>query len=146
MLDPGEHGRALRFQPGPGRLDRLGGAGEGVVDGGAERSRRLLDPLARRSRAAFDPCDMGAEPLCRRSDRLVGLAAPRGEGGELAFERACLLMGAEPRLAHRSGNGARLLFGARQIVEQHADINPGSSAAASSACERLSSSALWRER
>ena len=66
--------------------------------------------------AAFDPGDMGAEPLRGAADTLVRLAAAGGERGELAFERAGLPVGGEPGLLHRLGDGARLLLGARQIA------------------------------
>ena len=63
--------------------------------------------------------------LRRAADHLVGLAAARGERGELGFERAGLAVGGEAGFLHRLGDGARLLLGARQIVEQHADIDLG---------------------
>ena len=68
---------------------------------------------------------MRGEPLRGAADHLVGLAAARDQRRQLAFERAGLLMRAEPGLLHRRGNRARLLLGARQIVQQHADIDLG---------------------
>ena len=90
---------------------------------------------------------MGAEPLRGAADHLVGLAAARGERRQLAFERRRLLMGAEAGLLHRLGDRAGLLLGARQVADQHADIDPRSSPPRlSSACALRSSSAVSLER
>ena len=86
--------------------------------------RRLVHPLGGRAGAAFDPGDMGAEPLRGAARDLVGLAALGGQRGELAFERAGLLVRGEARLLHRLGGGARLRLGLGQIAHQHADIDP----------------------
>ena len=68
---------------------------------------------------------MGRHALGRAAEHLVGVAAARGERGELGLERARLAMGVEARFLHRLGDGARLLLGPRQIVEEDSDIDLG---------------------
>jgi hypothetical protein len=55
-------------------------------------------------------------------------------------------MGGETRFLHRLGNRARLFLGARQIVEEDSDVDPGSLGRRSSASDFLSRFALSLER
>ena len=130
LLDHRQHRLALRLEARARLVDRLGGPRHRAVDRGVHLRRRLVHPLGGRAGAALDPRDMGAEPLRGAADHLVGLAAARGERGELAFQRRRLLVGGEAGLLHRLGGGARLLLGPRQIAHQHADIDPRALAAA----------------
>jgi hypothetical protein len=59
------------------------------------------------------------------ADRLVGLAAARGDRGQMAFERRRLLVGVEAGRLYRFGGDAGLRLGPGQIADQHPDIDPG---------------------
>ena len=124
LLDHRQHRLALRLEAGARLVDRLRRSRHRAVDRGLHLRRGLVHPARRRFGAALDPGDMGAEPLRRAAGALVGLARPRAQRRELAFERGRLLVRAEARLLHRLGGGARLRLGLGQVAHQHADIDP----------------------
>ena len=99
LLDHRQHRLALRLEPGARLVDRFGGARHRAVDRRVHLRRGLVHPLGGGAGAAFDPRDMGAEPLRRAAGHLVGLAAARGQRRELAVERAGLLVRGEARPA-----------------------------------------------
>ena len=75
LLDHRQHALALRLEARARLIDRFGRPLHRAVDRRVHLRRRLVHPLRRRAGAAFDPGDMGAEPLRRAADRLVRLAA-----------------------------------------------------------------------
>ena len=75
LLDHRQHRLALRLEARRAPVDRFGRLGHRAVDRGVHLRRRLVHPLGRGAGAAFDPGDMGAEPLRRAARHLVRLAA-----------------------------------------------------------------------
>ena len=122
LLDQRRDRAGLDVDPGADFGERRGGAVEQCVEGSGKAGFRFVDASGCRGAGAFDFGQPRGQPVGRLGDDLVGLAGPFGELADLVAELGRLLRRFAADGAKLLGELARGLLGARQILEQHADV------------------------
>ena len=125
MLQQGGDGGGLDIDAAADFLQPLGGALHQRVHRRTRLAGGFGDPTAGGRTRRLDVGDPRQQPLRRFADHDVGLAGAFGQRRHLRFKLRRLGAGFGPRAAQRLGHGQGRRFGARQVLEQNANVEPG---------------------
>ena len=124
LIDQRGHRLRLQVDPAANFVERVGRALEQGVDRRGRPARCFIDPRQRRTASRIDFGQLRNQALRRRGDRLVGIARSLGQSANLGLELRCLAKRRSTRRLQHVGHRACGRFGPRQILEQHAHVDP----------------------